>query len=154
MATQKPEQSSSGIDRAISSVEEVDGHAESHDLSASPSRSPCTRHWSRRSCLFDWTWECLCWMLGVAALGAMAGTIAQARDQSAAAWRQRHANLSINAIVAVLSAVVKGTSMLVVAEGQCEADRLSRISLMKYSDWRKQVALVQEVSQTSRLWSD
>lgn len=98
---------------------------------------------------YDWLWECLCWLLGAAALAALAGIIANARNKSAATWRHQHANLSINAVVAVLSAVLKGTCMLIVAEGILKSvASCSILALTMRSDRRDEVVLVSKSSST------
>ena len=96
--------------------EDADGYRKSQQVTILPSGTQSTARTKERY-QFEWLWECMAWLLGAAALGALIGIIETARDKSAASWRHQHANISINAIVAVLSAIVKGTCMMIVAEG-------------------------------------
>ena len=100
----------------LAAGEDGDGYRKSHQVTILPTETQPTARTKERY-HFEWVWECLAWVLGAAALGALVGIIATARDQPAGSWRHQHANISINAIVAVLSAIVKGTCMLIVAEG-------------------------------------
>ena len=107
-------------DRPLGPVEGVDhvmedqsNRSKSHNTSI-PHRP--TSSWER---LLDWGWgwECFCWILVIGAVIAMVSVIAAAQNQPIATWRHHHANISINAVVAVLSALFKGTCMYIVAEG-------------------------------------
>jgi len=85
-----------------------------HKASSSP---PPAATWWRAMHNSGWVWECLCCILVVGALAALFIVLDTAQDQPMAAWRQRHSNISINAVVAVLSALLKGAFMFIVAEG-------------------------------------
>jgi len=103
----------------LAAGEDADCNRKSRQVTILPTETQSTARTKERY-HFDWVWECLAWLLGAATLGALVGIIATARDQSAGSWRHQHANISINAIVAVLSAIVKGTCTLIVAEGMFE----------------------------------
>lgn len=70
------------------------------------------------SALRAWIWECGAIVLVLAMLGTMIGILFAAQGQSAAAWRRQHYNVSVNAVVAVLTGLVKGGCMFVVAQGE------------------------------------
>ena len=86
------------------------------ESSRSSSRSPPSNLW-KRSRIWDWHLECLSWVLAIGAFAAMVAVLATAQDEPITTWRDQHYNISINAVVAVLSALLKGTSMFAVAEG-------------------------------------
>ncbi|KAF1986515.1 hypothetical protein K402DRAFT_420996 [Aulographum hederae CBS 113979] len=90
---------------------QIDNHADDDRVSSSPPLSPDVK-WYK----LEWLWECLCWILVIGALGALVGIIADAQGQPMAAWRLQHSNISINAVVAILSALLKGSCLYIVAE--------------------------------------
>lgn len=133
------------------SQSKADASNEVGHLSRTASSSPSKQTIWHKIYHFDWLWECFCWLLGAAALATLAGIIANARNKSAATWRHQHANLSINAVVAVLSAVLKGTCMLIVAEGMLDSmASCSILTLTMRSDRRDEVVLVSKSSSTQR----
>jgi hypothetical protein len=86
------------------------------EKSKSLSRSRHLNLW-KRFLIWDWHWECLSWVLAIGALAAMVAVLATAQDKPMTTWRDQHYNISLNAVVAVLTALLKGTSMFAVAEG-------------------------------------
>jgi hypothetical protein len=97
--------------------EQISNDAGKHGAPNSPLPTPPTASRWKRLHNSGWIGECLSWILALGALAAMVGLIAAAQDQSMTAWQHHHSNLSINAVVAVLSALLKGACMYIVAEG-------------------------------------
>ncbi|KAF2185200.1 hypothetical protein K469DRAFT_750395 [Zopfia rhizophila CBS 207.26] len=96
--------------------DQINDNAENYRSSSPlPPPPPSPNLWKRLR-KWGWLWECLCWVLVIGALATMVTVLATAQNQPMTAWRDRHFNVSINAIVAVLSALLKGTSMFIVAE--------------------------------------
>lgn len=95
-------------------VESVDG-AEKRRSSGSSSAwrlAAWQRHISN-----GWLWECVSGLFAIGALVAMVAVLATAQNKSMTTWREQHLHISINAVIAVLSTLLKGTSMLIVTEG-------------------------------------
>ncbi|KAH7119981.1 hypothetical protein B0J11DRAFT_617002 [Dendryphion nanum] len=95
-------------------IDNTGGHSASRANSPSPS-SPTASN-KKKVHFPEWGFECLCLLLAIAALAAMVIFIATAQNQPMTAWRRRHYNISINAVVAIFSALLKGTCMYIVAE--------------------------------------
>lgn len=65
----------------------------------------------------EWLWEFCSCVLILVALGTLIGILHKAQAQPLPLWRRNHHDVSINAVVAVLSTVLKGASVFIVAEG-------------------------------------
>jgi hypothetical protein len=126
-------------------------------LAASSTRS--TK--GRRILLAGWGWilECMYLVLAIGALAAMVSVVATAQDEPIGPWRDSHLNVSINTVVAILSAILTGTCTFIVGEGTTMCSRVGQspemfLALIHGSDWSDKVAVVRETSQTSRLRLD
>lgn len=114
------------------------------------SRSPLTPKqpnpwsWLKKRCKSEWTQEILCCLLVLGALAALIAVLNAAEGHPTTVWRDQHYNVSINAVVAVLSALLKGSVMLVVAEGTLAILNMlcSRYQADESSDWPIQMAVV------------
>ena len=119
--------------------------------SSSPVRpsSPYREMWMR---LYKggWFWECLCWILVLGALVAMVVVLATAESLSMTAWRDQHYNISINAMIAVLSTLLKGASMLIVTEGKFCICFVWEAALKRHSNRPDKMAMVRERSYAQR----
>jgi len=65
---------------------------------------------------WDWILECIYLVLAIGALAAMVSVVATARDEPIGPWRDSHLNVSINTVVAILSAILTGTCTFIVGE--------------------------------------
>jgi hypothetical protein len=97
-----------------------------------------------------WLWECLCWILVLGALVAMVAVLATAENLSMTIWRDQHYDISINAVIAVLSTLLKGASMLIVAEGKLCTCFASEAGLIRHSNRPDKMAVVRERSYAQR----
>lgn len=104
----------------------------------------------KRLCKVGWLWECFCWILVVGALAAVVAVLALAESQSMTAWRDQHYHISINAVVTVLSTLLKGTSMLIVAEATLCKCFASDTGLICHSNRPDKMAVVREKSYAQR----
>ncbi|EON63148.1 hypothetical protein W97_02375 [Coniosporium apollinis CBS 100218] len=64
----------------------------------------------------DWFWEFLSCIVVVVSFGVITTILACYQDRPQSDWAPQHYRVSINAVVAVLTTIVKGASMVVVAE--------------------------------------
>lgn len=108
---------------------------------------------------WDWILECMYLILAVGALAAMVSVVATAHDEPIGPWRDSHLNVSINTVVAILSAILTGTCTFIVGEGTTMCSRAGQspemfLALIHGSDRSDEVAVVRETSQTSRLRLD
>ena len=72
---------------------------------------------------WDWILECIYLVLAIGALAAMVSVVATARDETIGPWRDSHLNVSINTVVAILSAILTGTCTFIVGEGSTMCSR-------------------------------
>ena len=72
---------------------------------------------------WDWILECIYLVLAIGALAAMVSVVATARDEPIGPWRDSHLNVSINTVVAILSAILTGTCTFIVGEGSTMCSR-------------------------------
>lgn len=92
--------------------------------------SPTRPSTTRRGSLTGWTWtlETLFLVLAIGALAALVAVNLTVQDESIEAWRDRHPKVSINTIVAIISALLTGSCMFVAGQGTTTTSREHHIA--------------------------
>ena len=110
---------------------------EDREAPTSPAAGPSA--WQRHA-TNGWLWECICGFVALGALAAIIVVLVTAQGRSAIMWReQRH--VSINAVLAIFSTVLKGCCMFIVTQG-IMSPSCSWIKLKVYSYWPDKMAVV------------
>lgn len=91
-----------------------------------------------------WLWESFSAVAIVGALAALAAVLVDAEGQTLRVWRDAHHGVSLNAVIAVITTLLKGTSMLILAQGKFNRDFHAQVWFLLSipSDRPDQVALV------------
>lgn len=76
---------------------------------------------------WGWLQELFCCVLILAALITLIEVLRKAQGKPLQSWRHAHYDISINAVVAIISTVLKGASIFIVAEGRF-SPRLALVS--------------------------
>jgi hypothetical protein len=56
-------------------------------------------------------------------VGALAAVLVDAEGQPLGVWRDAHHGVSLNAVIAVITTLLKGTSMFILAQGKFYRNR-------------------------------
>lgn len=72
--------------------------------------------------------ETLFLVLAIGALAALVAVNLTVQDESIEAWRDRHPKVSINTIVAIISALLTGSCMFVAGQGTTTTSREHHIA--------------------------